>query len=85
MRSLPVKMPEVQKAFENGEFSVQMSDKNPFGRNEADKTIENTLEKNKFLPKFVNILEKLWKTEFSLNITNIVIFYFLEYSNIRSI
>ena len=25
MRSLLVKMPEVQKAFENGEFSVQMS------------------------------------------------------------
>ena len=41
--------------------------------------------KNKFLPKFVNILEKLWKTEFSLNITNIVIFYFREYSNIRNI
>ena len=37
MRSLPDKMPEVQKAFENGEFSVQMSDKNPFGLNEADK------------------------------------------------
>ena len=41
--------------------------------------------KNKFLPKFVNILEKLWKTEFSLNITNVVIFYFQEYSNIRNI
>ena len=46
MHSLPVKMPEVQKAFENGEFSVQMSDKNPFGRNEADKTIENAINRD---------------------------------------
>ena len=41
--------------------------------------------KNKFLPKFVNILGKLWKTEFSLNTTNIVIFYFQEHSNIGNI
>ena len=46
MHSLPVKMPEVQKAFENGEFSVQMSDKNPFGRNEADKAIENAINRD---------------------------------------
>ena len=46
---------------------------------------EGNTGKNKFLPKFVNILEKLWKTEFSLNITNVVIFYFQEYSNIRNI
>ena len=46
MRSLPNKMPEVQNAFENGEFSVQMEDKNPFGRNEADKTIENTINRD---------------------------------------
>ena len=42
MRSLPV----VQNAFENGEFTVQMSDKNPFGRDEADKTIENTINRD---------------------------------------
>ena len=41
--------------------------------------------KNRLLPKVVNILGKLWKTEFSLNITNIVIFYFQEYSNFRNI
>ena len=41
--------------------------------------------KNKFLPKFVDILGKLWKAEFSLNTTNIVIFYFQEYSNIGNI
>ena len=46
MRSLPNKMPQVQNAFENGEFSVQMGDKNPFGRNEADKTIENTINRD---------------------------------------
>ena len=46
MRSLPNKMPEVQNAFENGEFSVQMGDKNPFGRNEADKTIESTINRD---------------------------------------
>ena len=39
-------MPEVQNAFENGEFSVQMGDKNLFGRNEADKTIENTINRD---------------------------------------
>ena len=42
MRSLPVTMPEVYSAFTEGQFSVQMSRNNPFGRNEADKTIENT-------------------------------------------
>ena len=46
MQSLANKMPEVQNAFENGEFSVQMGDKNPFGRNEADKTIENTINRD---------------------------------------
>ena len=46
MCSIPVKIPEVQKAFENGEFSVQMSDKNPFERNKADKTIENIINRD---------------------------------------
>ena len=39
-------MPEVYNAFLNGEFSVQMGEANPFGRNEADKTIENTINKD---------------------------------------
>ena len=38
-------MPEVYNAFLNGEFSVQMGKANPFGRNEADKTIENTINR----------------------------------------
>ena len=59
-----------------------------FGNKLSEKEVkvdEGFTGKNKFLPKFVNILEKLWKTEFSLNITNVVIFYFQEYSSIRNI
>jgi len=43
MRLLPVRMPEVLTAFNKGHFSVQMGDRNPFGRKEADKTIEKTI------------------------------------------
>ena len=39
-------MPEVYNAFLNGEFSVQMGEANHFGRNEADKTIENTINRD---------------------------------------
>ena len=43
MRSLSTVMPEVYAAFSNGQFSIQMGKRNPFGRNEADKTVENTI------------------------------------------
>ena len=43
MLRLPSSMPEVYNAFLNGELSVQMGEANPLGRNEADKTIENTV------------------------------------------
>ena len=46
MRNLPNLMPDVYKAFMNGEFAVQMNNTNPFGRNEADKTIENTINRD---------------------------------------
>lgn len=46
MRSLPVTMPEVYSAFKDGQFSVQISRNNPFGRNEADKTIKNTINRD---------------------------------------
>ena len=46
MRSLPTAMPEVYDAFVAGHFSVQMSKNNPFGQNEADKTIENTINRD---------------------------------------
>ena len=46
MRGLSVTMPEVYRAFKDGQFSVQMRKDNPFGRNEADKTIENTINRD---------------------------------------
>ena len=46
MLRLPSSMPEVYNAFLNGEFSVQMGEANPTGRNEADKTIENTINRD---------------------------------------
>ena len=46
MRKLPAEKPDVYAAFTQGEFSVQMSTSNPFGRNEADKTIENTINRD---------------------------------------
>jgi len=46
MRHLPVRMPEVYTAFDKGHLSVPMGDRNPFGRNEADKTIENTINRD---------------------------------------
>ena len=36
----------VYHAFKGGHFSVQMSKDNPFGSNEADKTIENTIDRD---------------------------------------
>ena len=46
MLRLPSSMPEVYNAILNGEFSVQMGEANTFGRNEADKTIENTINRD---------------------------------------
>ena len=46
MQDLPATFPKVYTAFCNGEFSVQMSLSNPFGGNEADKTVENTINRN---------------------------------------
>ena len=46
MRALPTVMPEAYDAFVAGHFSVQMSKDNPFCQNEADKTIENTINRD---------------------------------------
>ena len=46
MRSLSTTMPEVYAAFSNGQFSIQMGKLNRFGRNEADKTIEDTINRD---------------------------------------
>ena len=45
MRHLSLRMPEVYTAFNKGRF-VQMGARNPFGRNEASKTIENTINRD---------------------------------------
>ena len=46
MRDLPATFPEAYTAFCNGEFSVKMSLSNPFGENEADNAIENTINRD---------------------------------------
>ena len=46
MRALPTVMPEAYDAFVAGHFSVQMPKDNPFCQNEADKTIENTINRD---------------------------------------
>ena len=46
MRALPYEEPEAYQALCEGEFSVQMRNSNSFSRNEADKTIENTINRD---------------------------------------
>ena len=46
MLRLPSSVPEVYNAFFNREFLVQMGEATPFGRNEADKTIENIINRD---------------------------------------
>jgi len=47
MHGLSVTKSVVYRAFKGGQFSVQMSKDNPFGGNEADKTIENTINRDR--------------------------------------
>ena len=60
MGSLPVTMPEVHSAFKDGQFFVQMSRNNPFGHNEADKTIENTINRD-----WRRLVAHLWQRQIS--------------------
>ena len=50
MLNLETSHPSVYNAFIEGQFSVELSKNNPFGRNEADKTIENTINKDTKTP-----------------------------------
>ena len=50
MNELPTKYPEVYEEFLKGRFTVQMKTKNAFGRNELDKCIENTINKDTKTP-----------------------------------
>ena len=43
MYNLPIRFPEIYQSFLNGNFSAQLSSINHFGRNDADKSIENTI------------------------------------------
>ena len=46
MHHLSVRMPEAYTAFNKGQFSVQIGGRNPFGRSEADKTFEHTINRD---------------------------------------
>ena len=47
-------------AFKDGQFFVQMSRNNPFGHNEADKTIENTINRD-----WRRLVAHLWQRQIS--------------------
>jgi len=48
--ALETNFPEILEEFQNGNFSVQMSTGNPFGRMEADKVIETTINRDTKTP-----------------------------------
>ena len=50
MLNLQVGHPEVYNAFVQGNFSVQLNEENTFGRMEADKVIETTINKDTKTP-----------------------------------
>lgn len=45
-QSLPTTMPQEHAAFSNGQFLIQMIKQNPLERNEADKTVKNTINRD---------------------------------------
>ena len=50
MLNLPSQHPEMYESFMSGNFSVQFSENNSFGRNDAEKTIKNTINKEMKTP-----------------------------------
>ena len=52
--------PDVHAEFLSGNFSVQLSNTNPFGRMEADKVIETTINKETKTPGILILLEE-WR------------------------
>ena len=50
MTNLLEKYPEVYEAFKTGQFSVQLSSNNPFGRLPVDQTTEVTVNKDTQTP-----------------------------------
>ena len=53
MLNLPSQHPEMYESFMSGNFSVQFSENNSFGRNDAEKTIKNTINKEMKTPSGV--------------------------------
>ncbi|KAG1650788.1 hypothetical protein GQR58_027743 [Nymphon striatum] len=54
MLNLPTTHPEIHDYFSRGHFAVQLSRNNPFGKIDADKTIENTINKDTKTPGGIN-------------------------------
>ena len=50
MTNLPEKIPRVYETFKAGQFSVQMSNNNPFGRIPVDQAIDVTVNKDTQTP-----------------------------------
>ena len=50
MLTLETSHPEIYQEFKKGNFSVQLSETNPFGRCEADRVIETTINKDTKMP-----------------------------------
>ena len=50
MLTLETSHPEIYQKFKKGNFSVQLSETNPFGRCEANKVIETTINKDTKTP-----------------------------------
>ena len=50
--------PDIHSEFENGNFSVQPSPENPFGRIEADEVIETTINKDTKTPSGTTGIER---------------------------
>ena len=67
MTNLSEKNPEVYEAFKSGQFSVQLSTKNPFGRIPVDQTTEVTVNKDTQTPGGT--------TRFSLKASSVKRFY----------
>ena len=73
LKHLEDDFPEIHSEFENGNFSVQLSSDNPFGRMEADKVIETTINKDTKTPGGTTGMYRtsvcFWYSNHNLNFT----------------
>ena len=73
LNSLEGEFPDVHEEFLNGNFSVQLSNTNPFGIMEADKVIETTINKDTKTPGGITG-KKLIDLVFQLNLNYLSLF-----------